>query len=267
MTMDVWALASGSSGNAYLVGSGETRVLVEAGLPIGRIADYLAHRGVAPEDLAGILVTHEHSDHCRSARQLSDRYGVPLFATRGTLGHRTLRASAHARVVEPERPFRLGDLEIQPFLVPHDAAEPVGFRILGDAGAVCITTDLGFVPDGVIPRFRDNDLLVLEANHDEQMLHAGPYPQFLKQRVLGRHGHLSNGATGEALVACGDRVPSQVWLAHLSLTNNTPTHAKRVVANHLRAAGLGHVAVDVAQRNRPSLHWSSGPRTVQLPLF
>ncbi len=265
--MDVWALASGSSGNAYLVRSGETLVLVECGLTLKKVVEFLGQRGVAPDQLAGLLLTHEHSDHIRSARQLSDRYGVPLYATSGTLGHKALRDSALARVVTPGRPLRLGDLEALPFLVPHDAAEPVGYRLQAHEATVCVTTDLGFVPEAVVPRFRDNDLLVLEANHDELMLETGPYPAFLKQRVLGQHGHLSNSATGEALAACGDRVPEEVWLAHLSLVNNSPTRARQAVRRRLAAAGLHHVAVEVAQRNRPSLHWSSEPRTRQLPLF
>src|SRR3712207_9106864 len=115
--MDAWALASGSSGNAYLVRSGETVVLVECGITLSKTVRYLARHGVAPGDLAGVLLTHEHSDHIRSARQLSDAYGVPLFATGGTLGHRSLRDSGLARPVSPGRPFRLGDVEVRPFAV------------------------------------------------------------------------------------------------------------------------------------------------------
>jgi phosphoribosyl 1,2-cyclic phosphodiesterase len=265
--MDVWSLASGSSGNAYLVRTAKTVVLVECGISLSKTVRYLGQHGVEPGELAGVLLTHEHSDHIRSARQLSDAYGVPLFATGGTLGHRSLRDSSLARLVSPDRPFQLGDLEIRPFSVPHDATEPVGYRLAAPAGTVCITTDLGFVPDSVRPRFRDADLLVLEANHDEEMLHAGPYPSFLKRRVLGRHGHLSNTASAEALVACGDRVATVVWLAHLSAVNNTPTRAVMDVADRLTDAGLGHVQVEVTRRNQPSLHWSSEPRVVQMRLL
>jgi phosphoribosyl 1,2-cyclic phosphodiesterase len=265
--MDVWALASGSSGNSYLVRAGETLVLVECGITLSRTVEYLARHGVTPHDLAGVLVTHEHSDHIRSARRLSDKYRIPLFATQGTLDHASLRTSTLAKVVEPDRRFEIGELEILPFLVPHDAREPVGYRLSGHEGSICITTDLGFVPEQVLPWFRDNDLLVLEANHDEGMLHNGPYPGFLKQRVLGRHGHLSNAATGDALAACGDRVAVDVWLAHLSAVNNTPARARRDVAARLAAVGLGHVQVSVAQRNKPSLHWTSGPRMIQMRMF
>lgn len=265
--MDVWALASGSSGNAYLVRSGGTLVLLECGIRLNGVVAYLAQHGVRPEDLGGILLTHEHSDHRRSARQLSDTYGVPVFATHGTLGHPSLRDSPLARVVSADRRFRLGELEVLPFPVPHDASEPVGYRLFAGEGSVCITTDLGFVPQSVARNFRGNELLVLEANHDEAMLQAGPYPGFLKRRVLGQHGHLSNEATGRALVSCGDRVPPTVWLAHLSQVNNTPAGAERDVRGHLAAAGLGHVQLEVARRNAPSLHWSSAPRVAQMRLF
>ena len=265
--MDVWSLASGSSGNSYLVRCAETLVLVECGITLRKITEFLAQREVDPASLAGILLTHEHSDHIRSARQLSDRYRVPLFATQGTLGHPSLRTSALARAVSPGRRFQVGDLVVLPFRVPHDATEPVGYRLFAREATVCITTDLGFVPEEVVPQFQDNDLLVLEANHDEEMLQAGPYPTFLKRRVLGRHGHLSNLATGRALVACGDRVAPEVWLAHLSLVNNTPTRAARDVNGHLSAAGLDHVRVEVTRRNRCGLHWSSEPRMTQLRLL
>ena len=265
--MDVWALASGSSGNAYLVRAGGTTLLLECGVALSKVVGYLGQHGVVPETLDGVLVTHEHSDHIRSAGRLSERYGVPLFATQGTLDHRSLRDLTSARVVEPGRRVQIGDIEVLPFRVPHDAREPVGFRLAAHEGTVCVTTDLGFVPESVVPRFRDNDLLVLEANHDEQMLHAGPYPGYLKQRVLGRHGHLSNEATAGALAACGERVPARVWLAHLSLVNNTPAQARAHVADRLTAVGLGHVEVEVARRHGPSLHWSSGPRMVQARLF
>ena len=265
--MDVWSLASGSSGNAYLVRSGETLLLVECGLALSKIVGYLAAHQVAPADLSGILLTHEHSDHSRSARQLSDAYGIPFFATQGTLDHRTLRDSRLARLVFPDRRFSLGDLEILPFPVPHDGREPVGYRLASQSGTVCVTTDLGFVPNKVISHFRDTDLLVLEANHDEAMLQAGPYPAFLKRRVLGNLGHLSNVATADALVACRDRVAPRVWLAHLSQVNNSPSRAALDVSARLAAVGLGHVDVEVARRNRPSLHWSSEPRPRQLPLF
>jgi phosphoribosyl 1,2-cyclic phosphodiesterase len=265
--MDVWSIASGSSGNAYLVRSGDTAVLLECGIPIKRITTFLAKVGVSPFDLTGVLLTHDHSDHTKSARQFSESFDVPLYATAGTLGCTALRETAKANVVTTDRPFTLGELEVLAFAVPHDAHEPVGFRLTGPNATIGITTDLGFVPAEVQRQFRGTDLMILEANHDLEMLQTGPYPAFLKRRVIGRHGHLSNEATADALVACRDRAPGRVWLAHLSPTNNRPELAHGVISDRLQQFGLGHVAIEVAERHRPSLHWSAAPRMRQLALI
>lgn len=265
--MQVWSIASGSSGNAYLLRSEGTTLLVECGIPMSRITGFLKHLGLSGHDLDGILLTHDHSDHTRSARQLSDRYRVPIFATVGTLGMAALRDAEHARPLEAGRMQQLGDVEVLPFAVPHDAYEPVGFKIAAHAATMTVTTDLGHVPTDVQRQLRDNDLLILEANHDVEMLQDGPYPHFLKRRVLGQHGHISNLAAAQALAACRDRVPPEVWLAHLSPTNNRPAMAREAVSDHLASAGLGHVTVQVAERHRPSLYWQAAPRTRQLSLL
>jgi phosphoribosyl 1,2-cyclic phosphodiesterase len=264
--LKVDALASGSSGNAYLVRSGETSLLVEAGLPASRLTKFLLGAGVDPRTLSGILLTHAHTDHLKGARELSDRFDVPIFSTCGTLGHRSLRDSPLARPVAAGRPFELGEVEILTFRVPHDCVEPVGYRISGPSSTICLTTDLGFVPDEVLPRLEACDLLVLEANHDEEMLQRGPYPQFLKRRVLGQSGHLSNLAAAECLARLARRPPGAVWLAHLSLVNNRVSSALEVVRGALERRGLADVAVDAVGRNRPSLRWRSDcPK--QLALF
>lgn len=265
--MDVWSIASGSSGNAYLARTGETAVLLECGIPLKRITSFLAKAGVSPFSLAGVLLTHDHSDHTRAARQFSEAFNVPLYATPGTLGCTALRETPDARPISTDRPFAIGDLEIQAFAVPHDAHEPVGFRLKGASATIGITTDLGFVPEDVQRQFQDTDLMILEANHDLDMLRSGPYPAFLKRRVIGQHGHLSNEATADALVACRDRAPGTVWLAHLSPTNNRPELAHAVIRERLQRFGLGHVTVEVAERHRPSLRWSAIPRPRQLALF
>jgi phosphoribosyl 1,2-cyclic phosphodiesterase len=265
--MQIWSIASGSSGNAYLLRSEDTTLLVECGIPLSRIKSFLTSLGLSPHDLNGVLLTHDHSDHTRSARQLSDRYRVPIFATAGTLGCASLRDAEHARPLAAEQLHQIGDVEVLPFAVPHDAHEPVGFKVAAHAATMTITTDLGHVPTEVQRQFRDNDLLILEANHDVEMLQDGPYPHFLKRRVLGQHGHISNIAAAQALAGCRDRVPPEVWLAHLSPTNNRPKMAQEAVSDHLASAGLGHVSVQVAERHRPSLYWQAAPRTRQLALL
>lgn len=265
--MDVWSLASGSSGNCYLVRSGETLLLIEAGIRLSRIRSALRDLDIDPARLTAILVTHEHSDHVQSARQVSQFANAPVYATPGTLAASSLRDSPLARPLEVGASVRLGEIEVLPFRVPHDASEPVGFRLFGNEASVCLTTDLGFIPADVQAQLVSNDLLIVESNHDEGLLQNGPYPEFLKRRVLGQFGHLSNEATAEALGACGDQVPPRVWLAHLSNVNNTPARATRVIGQVLAARGLGHVEVEVAGRDRPSLRWSSERAPSQLDLL
>jgi phosphoribosyl 1,2-cyclic phosphodiesterase len=265
--LQVDALASGSSGNAYLVRTGETAMLVEAGLPASRLARFLTGLALPPGRLAGILLTHAHTDHLLGARQLSDQYRVPIYATAGTLGHRTLRDSPLAHPIEPGRVFEFGDLELLPFRVPHDCVEPVGFRLTSREATLCLTTDLGFVPDDVQPLLEGADLLVLEANHDEEMLWSGPYPAFLKNRVGGESGHLSNLAAARCLARLRRRPPSEVWLAHLSRVNNRVARALEVVGASLAEAGLGDIALAAVGRNRPSVRWCSDRPAQQLALF
>ncbi len=265
--MRVWALASGSSGNSYLIESEGTRLLVECGRPFREMLRYLDHCGVNPSDLDGILLTHAHGDHSRAARQLSDEYQLPVYASTGTLGAESLRDSQHGRPVRAGTPFQVGEVEIRPFAVPHDCYEPLGFRFEAHSGRMCITTDLGWVPDTAQAHFLDVDLLVLESNYDPMLLRNGPYPRFLQARISGSRGHLANEAAGAAIAACGDRAPRRVWLAHLSEKNNTPGHAMNTVGATLRTHGLGHIALQAARHRKPSLRWSSDSLEEQLALF
>ncbi|MBI4492543.1 MAG: MBL fold metallo-hydrolase [Chloroflexi bacterium] len=265
--MDVWSLASGSSGNAYLIRSGETVVLVECGISVRRLVQELGALRLDPRRLSAVFLTHAHSDHLGSARDFSDRFGVPVLATAGTLSHPALQDAGQARALVPGASVRVGEVEAFPFRVPHDCLEPVGYRFDGPQGAICVLTDLGTAPESVVPLLADVDLLILEANHDLEMLHNGPYPARLKRRVAGELGHLSNAAAAGLVARASARPPEAIWLAHLSLVNNAPALAQRTVASRLAEAGLGHIPVQVAARNRRSLHWSSIPRIEQLPLL
>jgi phosphoribosyl 1,2-cyclic phosphodiesterase len=266
--MQLWSFASGSDGNCYLVESEGTALLVECGRPAQQIKDALAAVGIQPQVLDGILLTHAHGDHSRSARALAKELGIPIFASGGTLGALGLDETYDARAIRAGKPFGVGQFDVRPFAVPHDCHEPLGFRIESGTGRACITTDLGWVPASVARQFRDLDLLVLEANYDPYLLETGSYPAFLKRRVAGTYGHLSNAAAAEAIATCGDRAPSAVWLAHLSEHNNSPKHALQTVGNVLQQRGLGHVAVRTTQHRRGKLHWTSTwSRERQLPLF
>lgn len=265
--MRVWTFASGSDGNCFLVESEGTRLLVECGRPLREIVRYLEHARLTPAELDGILLTHAHGDHARSARSVSDRFGVPVYASQGTLDSRTLYDAPLGRVVASGAPFQVGEILVRPFAVPHDCREPLGFRFESHSGQVCITTDLGWVPDSVRAHFADLDLLVLEANYDPHLLASGRYPARLKARVAGYHGHLSNAEAGAAIAACGDRAPRKVWLGHLSENNNTPRHALATVGGVLRKRGLAHVPLHATRHRRPSLEWDSARDHHQLALL
>src|SRR5262245_50205980 len=242
--------------------------MVECGRPYVQIRDLLASVAIEPDELSGILLTHAHGDHSRSARYLSDAHRVPIFASTGTLGALDLKDPSLGRPVDTGRTYIVGQVDVKPFAVPHDCREPLGFRLESGSGRACITTDLGWVPTNVAKQFRDVDLLVLEANYDPHLLETGTYPHFLKRRVAGTYGHLSNAAAAEAIAACGDRAPHAVWLAHLSEQNNSPRHALQTVSRVLRRRGLAHVPLKTTLHRRSNLHWTSNIALErQLPLF
>ena len=172
------------------------------------------------------------------------------------------------RAVQSGRIYPLGQMDLLPFAVPHDCREPLGFRFESGTGRACIATDLGWVPPNVAKQFRDLDLLVLEANYDPHLLETGTYPHFLKRRVSGAYGHLSNAAAAEAIAVCGDRAPHVVWLAHLSEQNNSQKHALQTVARVLRRHGLSRVSIRTTHHRRSNLRWTSNvARERQLALF
>ena len=266
--MNVWSFASGSDGNCYLFEAEGTAVLVECGRPYNQILDFLAATGIEPDGLAGIMLTHAHGDHSRSARFFAQEHRVPIYASSGTLGALQLQDRALGRAVQSGRIYPLGQMDLLPFAVPHDCREPLGFRFESGTGRACIATDLGWVPPNVAKQFRDLDLLVLEANYDPHLLEMGTYPQFLKRRVSGAYGHLSNAAAAEAIAGCGDRAPHAVWLAHLSEQNNSQKHALQTVNRVLRRHGLSRVSVRTTHHRRSNLRWTSNvARERQLALF
>jgi phosphoribosyl 1,2-cyclic phosphodiesterase len=266
--MDVWSFASGSDGNCYLLESEGTTLLVECGRPYQQVRSFLEAVGKQPDAIAGILLTHAHGDHSRSARYFSQEHQVPIYASSGTLACLKLNEPSLGRPIESGRTYQVGQLDVKPFAVPHDCREPLGFRFETGTGRAAIATDLGWVPHNVGKQFRDLDLLVLEANYDPHLLETGTYPHFLKRRVAGTFGHLSNAAAAEAIAACGDRAPGTVWLAHLSEHNNSQKHALQTIGRVLERRGLAHVPLATTRHRHSNLHWTSSvARERQLPLF
>lgn len=261
------ALSSGSSGNAFVLRSNRVRLLFDAGLSINKLRGALMTEELRPESLSAVLISHEHTDHCISAADLGRAYGIPVWANADVLKATRLDGLHQARILEVGRPTLFGDVEVTSFPVSHDSVCPVGFFIRVDGRSIVIATDLGKATSEVVEAVSQADLVVLEANHDLDMLRNGSYPAYLRNRIAGPKGHLSNNQSSALLAGHLKSEDVEVWLAHLSKENNTPRLASRTVSATLKLAGLGGVALGVALRDRPSLRWTGVPRPRQLSLF
>lgn len=261
------ALASGSSGNAYLLRTDRSTLLFEAGLRFSTLQRHLVAEGVYPGDLSAILISHEHNDHCQAAGDFTARYGTPIYANEKVLRAAGLHGEKAAAILDVGKPQRFGDVEVTSFDVSHDSVCPVGFIVTVGEKTITIATDLGVPNAEVHDAVGRADLVVLESNHDHDMLRQSRYPTHLRRRVAGPRGHLSNSQAASILVQHIKHEGVDVWLAHLSRENNTPSLAVRTVHTSLRAAGLGAVSVAVAQRDKPSVFWNGVPRPRQLALF
>lgn len=235
--MEFITLASSSSGNAALVRHGGTSLLIDAGISARRIAQALSLLGMSPAELDAVLVTHAHSDHVGGIATLVKKYAVPVYASRGT--SRFLPCAAEAvHVIMNNDFFEIGELSVHSFRTSHDAAGSVDYRIDSDEGSLGLLTDTGYVTNEAADMLPGVDLLLLEANHDVEMLKNGPYPYHLKLRILGEEGHLSNDAAADFALECARQGTRDIMLAHLSAENNTPELAEYAVARRLQAAGL-----------------------------
>lgn len=267
--MQVWSISSGSSGNCYLIREGNTLLLMEAGLGIRRIEFELLQLNIRPAQLSAILVSHEHTDHWASALALGRRLRVPVVCTPGTwkAGRGMDSPSTEHVPLAPGRSLRVGCLTVDAFALPHDAQEPTGFFVRSGSASALMATDMGFATEEVIELARHAGLVILESNHDVDMLVRGPYPAYLKIRILGERGHLSNEDAGRAILGMANGHQHHFWLAHLSRTNNTPRVALTSVQDQLQREGLGHLSISVALRDRRSLFWDSDAAMTQLSLF
>lgn len=236
-------LASGSSGNCIYLSSGNASVLIDAGLSGIRIERALSAIGVQPQELDAIFITHEHSDHISGAGVMARRYGVPLFATAGTWDYID-RTGTLGKIKREQRRLVQGgvaadfiDISVKPFAIPHDANEPVGYSFCTMDAKAVIATDIGFFNPDCRAAVNGADVLLIEANHDVEMLKNGSYPFYLKKRILSDFGHLSNVSCGAALVET-EKKPRHVYLGHLSEENNRPMLAFETVKDILEEAGV-----------------------------
>jgi phosphoribosyl 1,2-cyclic phosphodiesterase len=255
--LSVCVLASGSRGNAIYIDDGKTAVLIDAGLSGVEIQRRMDRKGLDPDSLDAILVSHEHSDHIQGVGVLSRRFSLPVYINEGT---RLATGSSLGKLKEV-KPFTCGNsfvvnsLTIHPFSISHDAEDPAGFTIGSNGSKVGIATDLGTVTGVVTTHLTDCNILIIEANHDPEMLIEGPYPWPLKQRIQGRSGHLSNKDTAALLQHILHSELSHVILAHLSEENNTPEKALQTVEDALNGS---QVKIHVASQSSGSCVFSSG---------
>ena len=232
--MRVMTIASGSSGNCVYVGDDETHILIDSGVSKKKISDGLNNLGLTISDLDGILITHEHTDHIQGLGVLQRCSVVPIYATYGTInGIKNTNLGKMPediyRCVEPGNVFGIKSLNILPVRTSHDALEPCAFRITDGRADFGLLTDLGTYDENIVDSFAGVDCLLLEANHDIRMLETGPYPYYLKQRILSDHGHLCNEIAGRLLCRLLNDNLSTVMLGHLSKENNYPDLALEAV--------------------------------------
>lgn len=275
MAVHVTILGSGSNGNCAYVETDEARVLIDAGFSVRQIRQRLATIGRSPESLSGILVTHEHSDHIAGIFGLADRLKIPVYCNRATQdaiawAFKSNWASKKNPVLNGLEPvgdaaskfdwrlfrtgdsFEVGDVLVETFQIPHDAQDPVGFLLRTPAGNIGFVTDLGHMTTLVIERTRAANVLVLESNHDVKMLQDCPRrPWSLKQRILGRHGHLSNEAAADAAEQIMSAELRHLYLGHLSRECNKPDLAHRVMNDRLQKIGATHVQLQTTQQQVP----------------
>jgi len=246
MTLKLCVLASGSSGNCTFIGTEKTRILIDAGLSARKTAERLADIGERVEDIDAICVSHEHGDHIAGIRVLQKTYGMPVYAN-GVTRDAILRDSKQAGLkwcqFTTGFPFPIGDFSVHPFSVPHDADDPVGFIFSAGSLKVGVATDIGKVTNVLRERLRKCHAVVIEANHDEELLEASTRPWSLKQRISGNRGHLSNRAAAALMAEIAGDGLQHLFLAHLSSDCNSPHHARTTFETVLAEAGHTHVTV------------------------
>ena len=261
--MSMAVLGSGSKGNAALVRCGSTHILVDAGFSAKQLVLRMNALGVSPEQLDAILITHEHSDHAQGVDVLLRQRSVPVFAnalTREALSHK-MKSSITWKVFHSGQEFSIGDLMINSFRIPHDAAEPVGFIITGASSRLSMVSDVGHVTNLMRESLRGSGGLYVEANYDQALLDRDTKrPWATKQRIVSRHGHLSNSQTADLLAEIACEKLKIVMLSHLSSDCNSPDIASQAISNSLKQCGFDQVDVFCAHQDEPS-QWIDIPIT------
>ncbi|MBL7212757.1 MAG: MBL fold metallo-hydrolase [Desulfobacteraceae bacterium] len=247
-------LASGSSGNTCYIETGKASVLIDAGLSGRETERRLGLLGKSARNLDALIITHEHSDHIKGAGPLARRFGLPLYINRKTLekGQRAMGNLPKPVIVRTGQTLTIRDLTVETFTKCHDAADPLGLILSFDGTRMGLVTDLGRSTRLVVDRLRECNALIVEFNHDQEMLEEGPYPLDLKRRIKGPDGHLSNKQAGELVrKICHDNL-NYLVLAHLSKTNNNPTKAHKEAKDALGESGITRVNILISEQDTPS---------------
>lgn len=249
------SLQSGSNGNALYFENGKTKLLIDCGISAKRVAERLAELGVAAAELDGILVTHEHSDHVAGIRVFAKRFGTPVYATAGTLAaveEQRGSVETEMHVLRAGQPFDIGSVTVQPFDLPHDAREPVGYILHTGERKIAIATDMGKICETIALEMKSSDFVFLESNYDEMMLKTGRYHPQLKRRILSSEGHFSNDQAAKFAAALVRSGTGNIMLGHLSANNNRPPLAYGRVSEEIRRQGAeigADVLLEVASRS------------------
>jgi len=256
MTVTVSVLGSGSRGNATFIRTEQVRLLIDGGMSRKETARRLELIGEDPDGIDAVFITHEHNDHAAGLRTLLKDLPIRAHLTYGAIqalkaDEYELNGSTVVRVI-PGVAVTVGDAEVLPFPVPHDAAEPVAFSVTSGGVKITQLTDIGYMPDFVAEQLRGSHMLILESNHDLEMLRVGPYPWILKQRLMGRNGHLSNTAVGKFIREQYDGGAEHLFLAHLSSKNNHPVLARREAARALMDRGFCADPVKLTHQDQPT---------------
>ncbi len=263
MSFKFCSLSSGSSGNSQYIETDKMKILVDAGLSGKKTQELLKSIDVDPSDIDCILVTHEHMDHVKGAGILSRRFDIPIYANQGTWNSMKEGlgkiSESNIKVFHTSMDFELGDLGVLPFNISHDSAEAVGYNFFNKNKKITVMTDTGCISEDIKKKVMNSNLLMIESNHDTEMLKIGSYPWFLKQRVSGEFGHLSNEDAGNIIAEVLRGTNETVLLGHLSRENNFPELAYQTVVNILNKKGIDvckDITLDMTYRDKATKVYS-----------
>lgn len=245
-------LFSSSKGNCTYIENDTTSLLVDIGISCKRLVNKLNEFNINPESIEGILITHEHSDHIKGIKVFANKYHIPVYSTEKTWQYLETNLSLPQELIRtfvPNYTFKIGDIKVQPFNIPHDAIDPCGFSFYSGNEKVTVATDLGCVNDYLISNMMQSNSILLESNHDVNMLKTGPYPWSLKQRIIGNYGHLSNETSAKVVEILAKNGTKNFFLGHLSEDNNFPELAKETIYSHLKMCNidLNNLNINIAK--------------------